>query len=258
MNLIPTYSRGKLSYAKDKLIAVHGVATRMNTNKEGRYIAGLWEEILPELLLWRVSDPGSRPDVHQAPSWSWAAVNGTVEQAITWGIWKQDHRFVSIVERVHQISPLGTIMQVQAELHVRGALFPATLVPSRASKTLPNPEGTYDLQVHGIRCKGTLYLDHASIDLTAKVYALPFLTYPSYPNPLEPTPDTAQLKVEGLLLHRTQKNKGRYLRTGMFESVISETEGLPSLKPIKSPEIETDLFTHFSEASLEPYSFTII
>lgn len=258
MNLIPAYSRGQLSYAKDKLVAVHGIATRMNTNKEGKYIAGLWEEILPELLLWRVSKPTSRPDVHQAPSWSWAAVNGAIEQAITWGIWKQDHKFVATVERVHQISPLGTIMQVQAELHVRGALYPATLVPSQACAPVPNPGRTYVLQVHGIRCKGALYLDHARIEPTAKFYALPFLTYPSYPDPLKPTPDTAILKVEGLLLHRDQGTKGMYQRMGMFESVISETEGLPPLKPKKTPEIETDLFTRFSEASLEPYSIVIV
>ncbi|KAL9614737.1 MAG: hypothetical protein Q9167_000806 [Letrouitia subvulpina] len=251
-------NRGKLSYAKDKLIAVHGIATRMNTNKQGRYIAGLWEEILPELLLWRVSEPATRPDVHQAPSWSWAAVNGTVEQAITWGIWQQDHKFVATVERVHQISPLGTIIKVEAVLQVRGALFPATLVPSEASTILPKPERTFVLQIHGTRCKGTLYLDHANIEPTAKLYALPFLTYNSYSNPLKPTPDTAILKVEGLLLHPIEGNKGRYQRTGMFESIISATEGLPLLECREAPEIETDLFTHFYKASLEPYSFRII
>ena len=39
MNLIPTYSRGNWTFARDKLVAIHSITIRMNSDKNGKYIA---------------------------------------------------------------------------------------------------------------------------------------------------------------------------------------------------------------------------
>jgi hypothetical protein len=86
------YSRSKLSYASDKLVALAGISQVMRKKINSRYLAGLWEGYLASQLTWRVDptfeysgEPGSservlkfsgtRPAEYRAPSFSRAAVN---------------------------------------------------------------------------------------------------------------------------------------------------------------------------------------
>jgi hypothetical protein len=90
------YSRTKLSYASDKLVALAGISQVMRKKINSRYLAGLWEGYLASQLTWCV-DPtfeysgepgpserllkfsGTRPAEYRAPSFSWAAVNADSE-----------------------------------------------------------------------------------------------------------------------------------------------------------------------------------
>ncbi|KAL8738938.1 MAG: hypothetical protein Q9181_000350 [Wetmoreana brouardii] len=74
-----------LTYAKDKLIALSGIAHDHQEKRVGdKYAAGLWESDMPSALLWRTLDlpyqnyPCQRPSNYRAPSWSWASVDGHV------------------------------------------------------------------------------------------------------------------------------------------------------------------------------------
>lgn len=90
--VVEMYSRMNLTMAKDKLIALSGIAELMSTNILGskeepaRYVAGLWDKYLESQLLWRVEpifirhnrtfqQPGRRPQDYRAPSFSWASVD---------------------------------------------------------------------------------------------------------------------------------------------------------------------------------------
>lgn len=90
--VVELYSRMNLTMAKDKLIALSGIAQLMSTNVLGskedpaQYVAGLWSRYLESQLLWRVEpifirhnrtfqQPGRRPHEYRAPSFSWAAVD---------------------------------------------------------------------------------------------------------------------------------------------------------------------------------------
>ena len=82
--IVERYSKTSLSQAKDKLIAMAGIAELMSHHIGGRYVAGLWEEYLASQLLWRVETvyqhdkfqyPGRRPKQYRAPSFSWAAID---------------------------------------------------------------------------------------------------------------------------------------------------------------------------------------
>ncbi|KAJ0123870.1 hypothetical protein J7T55_012341 [Diaporthe amygdali] len=90
--VVETYSRLNLTMAKDKLIALSGIAQLMSTNILGskedpaQYVAGLWYKYLESQLLWRVEptfirhnrsfhQPGRRPKDYRAPSFSWASVD---------------------------------------------------------------------------------------------------------------------------------------------------------------------------------------
>jgi hypothetical protein len=72
------YSRRSLTYPEDKLPAIAGIASRVNTVLNDTYIAGHFKSSLPESLLWHIDgDSGLLKDVqkYRAPSWSWASMD---------------------------------------------------------------------------------------------------------------------------------------------------------------------------------------
>ncbi|KAH6706391.1 heterokaryon incompatibility protein-domain-containing protein [Leptodontidium sp. MPI-SDFR-AT-0119] len=92
--IVAEYSARDLTFRKDRLPALSGVARQLHTsNPSMQYLAGLWLDHLPEALLWRVlkkrpqenqltrtregplgsrdSQPGA-----QTPSWSWTSLEG--------------------------------------------------------------------------------------------------------------------------------------------------------------------------------------
>ncbi|KAL1393077.1 heterokaryon incompatibility protein-domain-containing protein [Phyllosticta capitalensis] len=96
ISVVCNFSSTRLSVPSDKLVAISGLAKDMkkrlqennmqrqkplgdSTQNSAVYLAGLWEEMLPMGLMWRVpSQPLPRPE-YRAPSWSWASVEGPVD-----------------------------------------------------------------------------------------------------------------------------------------------------------------------------------
>lgn len=74
------YFPRRLTYSRDRLPAISGIARwfmeRANLRPES-YLAGLWQDALPDCLLWHFFDPptgGAVRDPEAAPSWSWASI----------------------------------------------------------------------------------------------------------------------------------------------------------------------------------------
>jgi Heterokaryon incompatibility protein (HET) len=82
--MLSAYCKCDLTFSSDKLVALSGLASRfkstLESNKPGqhRYLAGIWEETLPEALIWTPFDDTRRYKQYVAPSWSWASVNRAV------------------------------------------------------------------------------------------------------------------------------------------------------------------------------------
>ncbi|KAK4450163.1 heterokaryon incompatibility protein-domain-containing protein [Podospora aff. communis PSN243] len=77
--LIKPYSRAQLSRPNDRLIAIAGVASLVETTSQAQYLAGLWRDVTPEFgLLWHATGTQRRQriDPYCAPTWSWASVEG--------------------------------------------------------------------------------------------------------------------------------------------------------------------------------------
>ncbi|KAK8018138.1 hypothetical protein PG991_007328 [Apiospora marii] len=81
--IVGQYSKGQLTFPDDKLVAVSGLASRMEKHVQSEYLSGLWRKHLAAQLLWEINlgAPGERLDFYTAPSWSWASVHGVIEQA---------------------------------------------------------------------------------------------------------------------------------------------------------------------------------
>lgn len=83
--IIERYSLTNLTKAKDKLIALAGIAEQMSTQVGAPYVAGMWgNKYFASQLLWRVEPqfknqkflyPSRRPKFYRAPSFSWAAID---------------------------------------------------------------------------------------------------------------------------------------------------------------------------------------
>ncbi|KAF1937683.1 HET-domain-containing protein [Clathrospora elynae] len=86
------YSRRGLSYQGDKLLAIAAVAEELGCMYGSQYLAGMWERHLAMDLQWnyprneKTSDSNAvrkpRARGYVAPSWSWASVDGAVEDFV--------------------------------------------------------------------------------------------------------------------------------------------------------------------------------
>lgn len=80
--IIENYTKRALSVASDKLVAFAALAEEFQGTIQSPYLAGLWESELLPGLLWKKNFPHhspKRPKDYQAPSWSWASVDGEVD-----------------------------------------------------------------------------------------------------------------------------------------------------------------------------------
>lgn len=76
------YTRLTLTLSTDRLPAISGVAMGFSRILADEYCAGLWKSALVTELLWLLDGDEKpllrRPQVYQAPSWSWAAINDPI------------------------------------------------------------------------------------------------------------------------------------------------------------------------------------
>lgn len=71
---IQLYSRLRLPFESDRLPALNGLAKHLLERGCGEYVAagGIWEENISADLMWKKPGRQSRPEIWNAPSWSWA------------------------------------------------------------------------------------------------------------------------------------------------------------------------------------------
>lgn len=77
ISVVKLYSAADLTFDKDRLPAISGIARRVHEEEGDRYLAGMWRKNLEQTLCWNIVKPRERP-LWRAPSWSWASVNGAV------------------------------------------------------------------------------------------------------------------------------------------------------------------------------------
>ncbi|KAE9370130.1 HET-domain-containing protein, partial [Stipitochalara longipes BDJ] len=75
LSVVIEYSNKKVTFDKDKLVALSGVARLFAARFGTTYIAGLWKEDLITQLIWRTLEQEDGGVRNSIPSWSWAAVN---------------------------------------------------------------------------------------------------------------------------------------------------------------------------------------
>lgn len=75
--LVTTYSTLNITYGSDRLPALAGIISALQTLTTDTCYAGLWKKHFLNGLLWYVHG-AVRPKVYRAPSWSFASVDGEI------------------------------------------------------------------------------------------------------------------------------------------------------------------------------------
>lgn len=80
--IVRDFTSRQITKEKDRLPALAGLAEWFQADSGGVYVAGLWLEALPKVLIWTRSSykhPMKNPTTYRAPTWSWAALEGEVD-----------------------------------------------------------------------------------------------------------------------------------------------------------------------------------
>lgn len=87
--IVREYTAAKLSFERDRLAALAGIASVIQTRTDLSFVAGLWKELLPLELLWHRDSPlmtredqRNNGDGWEAPTWSWASLIGKVRHSV--------------------------------------------------------------------------------------------------------------------------------------------------------------------------------
>lgn len=246
--IVKEYSGTDLTNPSDRLPALAGIARRQHEATGNHYLAGMWKEQLLPQLAWFVSgEPRKRP-AWRAPSWSWVAVDGSVQEWV--GMQKDSREYISVIDAWTMPSGPDAFSQVSSGLlRIRcSALVRAELLSLDRSQGTSGPQRSKGIRLVALEAAKL----HFPVSLDAlederdcdEVYLLPLLSgscgrryYLEKVNKEEEGEDTfltnsekhwqwgveaveKQLSLTGIGLRQCGKdvdNEGRFVRAGSFK-----------------------------------------
>jgi hypothetical protein len=245
---VSNFTKGELSRAEDKLLAIAGLATRVHQRFPSvKYFAGLWGHDLEKQLLWRRKSGHTtytRPDVYRAPSWSWASIDGEIE--LNWNKYSGRHghnidlRCAEPVAKVKEVSiemvgkdPFG---QVRAgTLRLLGNVWPGVEIGYNQGDKINGVDG-----LKGIMANPNL--NHVATFPNSKEEIFVYLdSRVSLDQPwyLFPLFVESRWGMTGLLLQHAGQARGQFRRIGLFEIFRIRTDA-PLLRPLLKALLEWD------------------
>ena len=222
--IVQLYSAANLTFGKDKLPALSGIARLGYNETSDQYLAGLWRGQIEEQLCWR--HWGSKSTVKRppwrAPTWSWASVDGRV----SWHM-RQDGILETGYARVLDASttkyghdPFGQVTSGVVRLAC-STMAAGYLVNPKKSGKLEAEEGAVIVLHAGneeqefpiqIDC-----LDDGYQEDNGPIHLLPLLGGKTGNGKWEEGKDSLhELIIEGIVLRATGVTKGEFSRIGSF------------------------------------------
>jgi hypothetical protein len=241
-DLVQYYSGASLTRTSDKLVAISGMASKVQRALgDNRYLAGLWERALPGQLLWSTVNPREATGLflkYRAPTWSWASLDARI--TFLWGS-GGGSPCAQLVEA--SITPLASnkyVSDTPGYVRISGPL-------RRVQGLNLSPDSTFNYETWCLedRDRGLVFMPdlrfsekmHGSVKLVSRTefvvdignhmgsslsfYLLPILTG-SIGNPYERT---------GLVLAPTRRARGEFYRLGLFiaeHKMVRELDGPPN------------------------------
>jgi hypothetical protein len=160
--IVHQYSNLNLTFHKDKLPALSGLARQMQEFRDDQYLAGLWHNDLDQGLVWYVDDNEGddllppRPLGPIAPTWSWASISHGV--SARWTRWSGDQKEAKILEAEVCLASSDPYGEVKSGFVV----LCSVLAPGRIhyyeeiNRQLFRTSSRYELIVPGVEVAGFL------------------------------------------------------------------------------------------------------
>jgi hypothetical protein len=219
--VVRLYSAANLTYGRDKLPAISGVARLGHSETGDQYLAGLWRGQLLEQLCWRRAESKyslERPP-WRAPTWSWASIDGQVSwQSLQEGILETKYaHVVDASTTLHGHDPFGQVTRGEVRLACSFISAGYLAHPDEFQKakggctvTLVGDEKqTYTVQVD---C-----LDDIDQDQHIPVYLVPILGGRTGTATRKNGGDRIdELATQGIVLRATKGANGEFVRIASF------------------------------------------
>jgi hypothetical protein len=207
--ILGDYTTKQMTFERDTLPALSGVADRMPVDLMGNYLAGLWQNDLIYGLLWRSEDglKCHRHHTYVAPSFSWASRSGP----ITYPPFTSRYRpSASILEAECELVGLNRTGEVQGGfIQLRGELVSLSFSRSN-EQSLDGADGHCYLRKERSEEKVTVMVDtfeDAEISVGTSAYCFSMLQYGRPP------------KYVALVLMESTDHPGGFVRIGIANEV---------------------------------------
>ncbi|KAK4184068.1 heterokaryon incompatibility protein-domain-containing protein [Podospora australis] len=89
--IVQEYTKRQLSFSSDRLLAISGVAERLQNIVHDKYCAGMWMDRLLDCLQWQHYGGVVRQEAYRAPTWSWASLDHDGQSIASTGGVVYDH-----------------------------------------------------------------------------------------------------------------------------------------------------------------------
>lgn len=146
--VVSEFTTRQLTQPLDKLPALSGIAKKVHSITGAQYIAGLWRDNMLNDLLWSCVGPDvACPAAYQAPSFSWASINGPVIFTVSDYDWIFDATVLDTSAIIIGQNPFGRILE--GSLTLRGRMLKAEVVVATDNRffkySLKNGDETYTM-----------------------------------------------------------------------------------------------------------------
>ncbi|KAK5126080.1 hypothetical protein LTR85_011435 [Meristemomyces frigidus] len=215
------YNKASLTRVSDRVVAIAGVAERMQELLKDSYVIGLWKRFLPLGLAWD-SYGGQRVTPYLAPTWSWLSLTGGIKQ------YEPSQQVGDPFIEIRQIH-----VQPQNPKHITGNIMPGawliaygTLKPASLEEDARYARSRYPRYVW--RCDGVKnnpnYHGSFGLDVVAvtgvpasEVFLLPVVTISEF---------DGSKAIRGLMLVLADELEDTYERVGSFAVPEDKSERL--------------------------------
>jgi hypothetical protein len=225
--VVHSYTLGSLTVNSDKLIALAGVAQKLQPLLHSEYLAGLWREYLEYQLLWHVGNYKEpvRPEPYRAPSWSWASVNGHIWSACTVYLYDKSDLICEIIDV--QVSCVGDPILgnvYDGFLRIKGRLMLCEVRRQPLGEYEKNQEWL-DFYIFGMENSSNIRLDVDSPHLGTDLHFMP----------IQMDHDSEKGYVRGIVLEPTWQKRGQFRRLGQVD-IFRRRRDFHSFKEKSDPE----------------------
>lgn len=220
-SIIESYIAAKLTFERDRMVAIAGLAKIVQNENDDQYFAGLWRKDIELQLIWKVMEPRQKKADYRGPSWSWASICGQSNVGFHQYYYpreeNKEYSFFAHAQEAHVVSVGDDVFRELA-----GGMLKFSISAMLAGKISVGWSGSKVIEVDSLDDKKEAFdINLSCIQLDGEaIYLLPVVDI-VYTNP-----DFARSRtVAGILLLQSGVNKGEYIHAGSFNVLGWEEPG---------------------------------